>query len=410
MDSVSRKILIVIIVISLAAGFGGGVLFTQRKNLEPAVLKNVINRDVLKPNDVDFSLFWETWNAVQEKYVDRDKIDTQKMVYGAIEGMVNSLGDPYTAFLEPVTTKKFEEEISGSFGGVGMELGVRDGAITVISSLKDTPASKAGIKSGDKILKIDTKSTVDMKIEEAVNMIRGKKGTKVTLTILSGKDTRDVLLTRDIIKVPTVEWKIIESGGTKTAYIEIRSFNQMVDSEFKKAAQEILKSNTNRLILDLRNNPGGLLDSSIELAGWFLDKNQLVVIEEFGNKTRNEFRADGTGALKNYRTVILINGGSASASEILAGALHDDKGIKLIGEKTFGKGSVQEMQKFSDGSSLKVTIAKWLTPSGVSIMEKGIEPDIKVEIPEADYKEQGKIELGNPDKDPQLKKALEELR
>jgi len=406
----SRKILILIIIISLAAGFGGGLLFARNQTPE-SLIRNVINKETFKPADVDFSLFWQAWNTVHEKYVDQDKLDTQKMIYGAIQGMVNSIGDPYTAFLEPVTTKKFEEEISGSFGGVGMELGIRDGVLTVIAPLKDTPASRAGIKAGDKIVKIGDKTTVDMKVEEAVTLIRGKKGTKVTLTIASGGgDARDVTLTRETIKVPTVEWKIIEQGNNRVAYMEVHSFNQTVDSEFKKAVQEILKTNANKLIIDLRNNPGGLLDSSIELAGWFLDKGDLVVIEEFGNKTRNEFRADGTGALKNYETVILINGGSASASEILAGALHDNRGIKLIGEKTFGKGSVQEMEKYGGGSSLKVTIAKWLTPNGISISEKGIEPDVKAEIPEADFKEPGKIEFGNLEKDPQLQKALEELR
>ena len=189
--------------------------------------------------------------------------------------------------------------------------------------------------------------------------------------------------------------------------MQIYSFNQTVDSEFKKASEEILKSNANALIIDLRNNPGGLLDSAINLAGWFLDKNQIVVSEVFRDGTKNEFRSDGNASLKKYPTIILMNGGSASASEILAGALHDNRNIKIVGEKSFGKGSVQELQNYGDGSSLKVTIAKWLTPAGISISDKGIEADIEIKFKEEDLKEEGKIEIGTPGKDAQLDKALE---
>ena len=277
----------------------------------------------------------------------------------------------------------------------------------VIAPLKDTPAHKAGIKAGDKILKIDNKPTDNISIEEAVNLIRGKKGTKVILTINNGA-TKDVELIRDTIKVPTIEWKLVEKGGKNIAYMQIFSFNQTVDSEFRKAAEEILKSDADAVVLDLRNNPGGLLDSAINLAGWFLDKGKLVVSEEFGNGLKNEFKSDGNGALKSYPMVILINGGSASASEILAGAIHDNKGTRLVGIKSFGKGSVQELEKYDDGSSLKVTIAKWLTPDGISISETGIEPDVKVEI-DAKEVEAGNIEIGTPGKDPQLDKALDLL-
>ena len=411
MASINRKVLILIIIVSLAVGFGGGVLLTKSDDVSSSELfKKVINQDLGKPDNVNFGLFWEVWNSVQEKYVDKNKLDPQKMLNGAISGMVNSIGDPYTVYFEPVTSKKFEEEISGAFGGIGIEIGKKDGILTVISPIKDTPAFRAGLKAGDKIIKIDSKSTENMSIEEAVNTIRGKKGTKVTLTVSSnGGAPRDISMIRDTIKIPSVKWKMIEKDNNKIAYLEILSFNQNVDSEFKKAAQEILNSNATKLIVDLRNNPGGLLDSAINLGGWFLEKNQMVVIEEFGNGTRNEFKADGNGALKNYPTVILVNGGSASASEILAGAIHDNRKVKLVGEKTFGKGSVQELEKFDNGSSLKVTIAKWLTPSGISISEKGIEADVKVEITDKD-REDGKIEIGEPGKDPQLDKAIELLK
>ena len=409
MNNKGRKILILSIVLSLTLGFLGGLWFTSDNNSDRlTTLKKLVNLDIGKPKDADFSLFWQVYNDLQAKYVDKSKLDADKILYGAIAGMVNSTGDPYTVFFEPTISKKFQEEISGSFGGVGIEIGKRNDILTVISPIKDTPAYKAGIKAGDKIIKIDAKPTADLSIEEAVNMIRGKKGTKVILTINNG-DTKDVELTRDTIKVPTIDWKLVEKNGKNIAYMQIFSFNQTVDSEFKKAAEEILKSDADAIVLDLRNNPGGLLDSAINLAGWFLDKGKLVVSEEFGNGTRNEFKSSGNGALKSYPTVILINGGSASASEILAGALHDNRGVKLVGVKTFGKGSVQQLEKYSDGSSLKVTIAKWLTPDGISISDKGIEPDVEVKISEEDLKEEGKIEIGTPGKDPQLDKALDLL-
>lgn len=408
----TRKLLIIAIIISLAAGFGGGILFIQYKTTGTTdttnLLRQLIGKETGKPEDVDFSLFWDAWNTINSKYVNKAKINTQDLVYGAIKGMVNSLGDPYTVFFEPEGSKKFQEVISGAFGGVGIEIGKRNDVLTVIAPIKDTPAFKAGIKSGDKILKIDSKTTTDMALDEAVNLIRGKPGTRVTLTISNG-NTRIVELVRENIKIPAVSWNMLGQNGKNIAYMQIFAFNQNVDSEFKKSAEEILKSNADGLIVDLRNNPGGLLDSAINLAGWFLDRNKIITIEEFGDGKRNQFTSDGNAALKNYPTIILINGGSASASEILSGALHDNLGTRLVGEKTFGKGSVQELEKFSGGSSLKVTIAKWLTPNGISISEKGIEPDIKVEIPSKDT-EENKIEIGTLGKDPQLDKAMDILR
>lgn len=408
----TRKLLIVTIIVSLAAGFSGGVLFIQYKTTGATdttnLLRQLIGKETGKPENVDFSLFWDAWNTINNKYVNKAKINTQDLVYGAIKGMVNSLGDPYTVFFEPEGSKKFQEVISGAFGGVGIEIGKRNDVLTVIAPIKNTPAFKAGIKSGDKIIKIDSKLTTDITLDEAVNLIRGKPGTKVTLTISNG-NTRSVELIRENIKIPAVSWNMLEKNGKRIAYMQIFAFNQNVDSEFKKSAEEILKSDANGLIVDLRNNPGGLLDSAINLAGWFLDRNKIVTIEEFGDGKRNSFTSDGNAALKVYPTIVLINGGSASASEILSGALHDNLGTKLVGEKTFGKGSVQELEKFSGGSSLKVTIAKWLTPNGISISEKGIEPDIKVEIPSKDI-EDDKIEIGTQGKDPQLDKAMDLLR
>lgn len=407
---IKRQYLILIVLLSLVVGFGGGFEFNRLQvGSELPIIQNLVNLEENRPENVDFSLFWETWENLSDKYVDGNKIDKQKMLYGAISGMVNSVGDPYTVFLEPKVTKKFEEEISGSFGGVGIEVGKRDDILTVIAPIEGTPAFKAGIKVGERILAIDGNSTLNLSIEESVNMIRGKKGSKVTLTISNPEQTktREVELIRETIKVPTVTYQSIENG--KIGHIEIASFNQNVDSDFKKSVDAFIKSGSRSLIIDLRNNPGGLLDSAIYLAGFFLEKGQVVVKEEFKDKTTNSFVAEGNGVLKNYNIIVLINGGSASASEILAGALHDNLGIKLVGEKTFGKGSVQELVKLDGGSSLKVTIAKWLTPKGVSITDMGIEPDVKVEIVEEEITNGG-VEFGTPGKDPQLDKAIELLK
>ncbi len=405
-SSRARKVIISAIILSLGAGFGGGIWFA---NLEAAssipVIRQIINQNLGQPKDVDFALFWEVWNALNKKYIDPGKLDMQEMLYGAIEGMVNSVGDPYTVFFEPPVSQKFQEEISGAFGGVGIEIGKRDGAVTVIAPIVDSPAYKAGIKAGDKVLRVDSKSISDLSIEEAVNLIRGKKGTKVILTISSNGDARDVELIRDTIKIPSLKWELLDGD---IAYMQIHTFNQNVDSEFEKASKEILKSPATKLIVDLRNNPGGLLDSAINLAGWFLDSNQVVTMEEFRDGTREEFRSQGNGALKIYPTLVLLNGGSASASEILAGALHDNKGVQIVGEKSFGKGSVQELEKFANGSSLKVTIAKWLTPNGRSITDLGIEPNVEVKLPEKP--EEGTLEFGKPGKDPQLDKAIDLLK
>ena len=404
----TRRISIpVVIAICLILAFAGG--FAYGKKFAPApTIQKLVNQDAGKVQNVDFSLFWKVWNDLSAKYVDKSKLDAQGMIYGAIQGMVGALGDPYTVFLEPETSKKFQEEIAGSFGGVGMEIGVKNNVLTVIAPLPDTPAARAGLIAGDKITKINGRSTAGMSSEEGVSQIRGKVGTKVTVTISSnGSEPRDITITRATIKIPTVVWKMLDSENTKVAHVQIYQFNQNVDSAFEKAAREILKSDAKALIIDLRNNPGGLLDSAINLAGYFIDKDQLVVSEVFGNGSKNDFRTDGDAALKKYPTIFLVNGGSASASEILAGAVHDNRKVRLLGEKTFGKGSVQELVEFDRGASLKVTVARWFTPAGINISEKGIEPDIKVELTEEQKKE---LIFGDQAKDPQLQKALDLLR
>jgi len=399
-----RKIILVFLALILTGTvFSGGYFFAKFQTECPAC----------KPEEVDFSLFWEAWHKLQEKFADKEKFDTQKMIYGAISGMVKSLEDPYTIFLNPEDSKRFIEDVKGTFEGVGMEIDIRKGQLQVISPLEGTPAQRAGLRAGDKILKINDTLTADLMIDEAVNLIRGPKGTEVTLTIFreEWEKTKEIKIVRDVIEVPSLKWELLastgEAGGKeindqKIAYIQLYQFSEKASLDFRKAAIEILNNPAQKIILDLRNNPGGYLEVAQDIAGWFLEREEVVVIEDFGEgKTENTYRAQGNAAFTDYPIVILMNKGSASASEILAGALRDDRGIKIIGEKSFGKGSVQELEKLGGGSSLKITVAKWLTPKGELIADKGLEPDIKVEMTEEDYAE---------DRDPQLDKAIEVIK
>lgn len=361
--------------------------------------KNSVPYAICAPEKIDFSLFWDAYNKLNENFISPDKISNQSVIYGAISGMTKNLGDPYTEFFEPDQAKMFYQNLSGSFEGIGVEIGIKKDHLTVIAPLKNTPGEKAGLRSGDQIIKIDGKNTFDMQIDQAVTMIRGKRGTQVTLTIFreDWDQPKDIKITRGTIKIESLKWDLLSSN---IAYLRIAHFDQSLSNDFKKAAFEVLKSPAQRIILDLRNNPGGYLEVSQDIAGWFLKAGSVVTIEDFGGKKeQKQYKAEGNGALANYPMVVLINGGSASASEILAGALRDNRNVKLVGEKSFGKGSVQEVIDLRDGSSfLKVTIAKWLTPSGASISDVGLTPDIKVETKEG---------YSNGGKDPQLEKAIE---
>ena len=390
----------------LALVLAGGVFyggFSYGKSQIPAIyaIDGVGNKTLGQPDDVDFSLFWDAWKVVQEKFADRAKMDKKEMVYGAIEGMVKSLKDPYTIFFKPQEAKQFQDDVSGSFGGIGAEIGVRKEILTVISPLEDSPAQKAGLRAGDKILKIDDTVTSDLNLNQAIGLIRGPKGTTVKLTIIHLNEDKvtEISIVRDDIKIPTIKWELKKD---KIAYIQLFNFGQTAPAAFRKAILEVLRSPADRIILDLRNNPGGYLEVSQDLLGWLVESGETVAIEDFGNNGQGtkEYPAAGNAVLKNVPMVVLINEGSASASEIMAGALRDIRRIKLIGAKSFGKGSVQELANLRQGTSLKVTIAKWLTPSGKSIMNEGLEPDIKVEITKDDIENL---------KDPQLEKAIEEV-
>ncbi len=365
---------------------------------------------VPQPGTLDFSLFWDAYQKLQANYIDPSKIDTQKIIFGAIDGMTRSLGDPYTAFFNPEQAKRFEQDLSGSFEGIGVEVGIKKGQLTIVSPLEGTPGQLAGLKSGDIILKINSKDTSDMSIDEAVSLIRGARGTSVTLTVFRSawNSSKDIKITRGTIKIPSVKWELLastgEAGGKNgdVAYIHIFQFDQVLDFDFNKAAQEILSSPAKSIVLDLRDNPGGYLDVAQDIAGWFLKNGQTVTVEDFGKgKDRKPFLAQGNSNFVNYPMVVLINGGSASASEILAGALRDNRNIQLVGEKSFGKGSVQEVQSLMGGAFLKITIAHWLTPKGNSISEVGLDPNVKVDFTDNDIEQK---------KDPQLDKALEIIK
>lgn len=360
---------------------------------------------VCPPEDFDFSLFWETLDILKEKFVFQERLDYQKILYGAISGMVKSLEDPYTIFLTPEETKIFLEDVKGEFEGVGMEVGMRKGQLQVIAPLEGTPAQRAGLRAGDKIIKIGDTLTTQITLEEAVKLIRGPKGTEVVLTILrEGWETpKEFKIVREVIEIPSLKWELKDIGEEKPiVYLKLYHFSEKAKYAFKKAANEILKTPAQKIILDLRNNPGGYLEVAQDIAGWFLEKGEIVVIEDFGEKKeRKIYYAEGNAKLLSYPLVVLINQGSASGAEILAGALRDNRGIKLIGETSFGKGSVQELETLKDASSLKITVAKWLTPKGDLITDKGLEPDIKVEMTEEDYEE---------GRDPQLEKAIEVIK
>jgi carboxyl-terminal processing protease len=353
-------------------------------------------------DQIDFSMLKKAWDQVSTDYVDPDKIDKEKMTYGSIAGMIKAIGDPYTEFYNPEEARKLEEDIAGSFEGIGLQMGVKNNQITAISPIKGTPAEKVGLRPGDVILAVDKTPTADLSIDEVVSMIRGPKDTKVTLTISREEsDVKDIEIIRAIIKVPSMEYEIKEvSDGKKIAYISLYQFSDTISQDFKTTAVNILNSNVSGIILDLRGNPGGLVNQATAIAGWFLDKGQLIITEQDKNGEKTELNANGPSSFASMPLVILINEGSASASEILAGALKDNKQALIIGNNSFGKGTVQKIVNFDDGSSLKITVAKWYTPLGVRIQDTGIEPDIKVELTGDDYEQ---------DKDPQLDKALQEI-
>lgn len=340
-----------------------------------------------------------SWKASSTMPTDKD------LEYGMIKGYVEALKDPYTVFMAPVAAKTFTENVKGSFGGVGMNVGMKEGNIVVIAPLKDSPAMKAGILAGDIIAKVNGTSTLGMSSDEAVNMIRGEIDTPVTITVLhpGAKETKDITIVRKEIKIPTIDTE------TKDGVFVIHLYNFSAESPtlFQEALNKFIQSKLKYLVIDVRGNPGGYLDASVSMASFFLPEGAVVVAEKQGQRELeiNHRSAGYTGLPKDIKVVVLVDGGSASASEILAGALKDHGVAKVVGVKSFGKGSVQEMVNFEDGSALKVTIAKWYTPAGVSISLHGITPDVEVQVGTTTVKDK----KGNAI-DMQLKKAIEVVK
>ncbi len=367
-------------------------------------LEKVVLEHTATPSNVtvDFSLFWKVWNLVQEKHIDRANLKADKMLYGAINGMLAATGDPYTNFFDPEENKRFTEVIAGSFQGIGAEMGIKDDVLTIVAPLDDSPAKNAGLQAGDKVLKINGEDASTLTLDEAVAKIRGPKGTSVTLTILRNgeSENKDVMVKRDVIQIKSVKFDMKPDG---IAWIRISQFGDSTSQEFTDAARQAVAQKAKGIIVDVRSNPGGLLDSSVNIAGYFLAPKSPVVMEENASGSRKTLSASGNAAFARLPIVVLIDEGSASASEILAGALKDDAPdrVTLVGVKSFGKGSVQDLLPVSDTTSLKITIAHWLTPSGKQINKEGIHPDVEVKLTPDDV---------TAKRDPQLDKALEILK
>lgn len=366
---------------------------------EPKQFK-IVNQDDVAQN-VDYSLLWKALDIVDSKYIDKDHIDQQKVLYGAIRGAVAAAGDEYTAFFDPTDLNDFKTQLQGSFSGIGAEVGKQNDNIVIIAPIDGSPAQKAGIQPKDIIVNIDGQSTADMSIDEAVSKIRGEKGTDVTLTLFrEGKNgTFDVKITRDTIEIKSVKVDYKDVNGKQIAVISISRFGDDTKDLFDQAVKDIQSKNVAGIVVDLRNNPGGYLDTAVELASDWVPKDKLVVTEAHSDGSNITYNSKGYDRLSKYKTVLLVNGGSASASEILSGALKDNGIAQLIGEKTFGKGSVQELVPLSDDTAVKVTIAKWITPSGKNLNKDGLNPDIEVKLTDDDISNQ---------RDPQLDRALQE--
>lgn len=357
--------------------------------------------DAAPKEGVSLGEFWKVWKLMEEKFSSASttaSVSDDERLYGAIKGLVDSYGDPYTVFLPPVEAGQFEDDISGNFSGVGMEVGQRDGLITVISPLPGTPAEKAGIHSGDVLVKINDTSTEGMRIDEAVKLIRGEKGTVVTFSIYREGQAEFIekSVTRDTIDIPTVKTEKIGD----TFVIALYSFNAVSESKMQEAMNEFVSSKADKLIIDVRGNPGGFLQSAVDIASYMLPSGKVVVKEQGGITGEDKIFRTRNRQVRDFtpnNLVVLVDNGSASASEILAGALKDHGVATVIGVPTFGKGSVQELIRLDDGSSLKVTVARWFTPNGVSISDGGLTPNYIIKRSSEDR------EKGN---DPQKDAAL----
>lgn len=377
--------------------FSIGYLFGHANlRLEKNYIPRIANRDLGRPQDADFGLFWDVYNRMQSESL--HAVDAKTTLYGAIAGAVGSLEDPYSTFLTPEETKLFLADLSGKVEGIGAEIGKRNGVPVIITPIEGSPAAKAGLKKGDKILLIDGEATDKMSLDEAVYKIRGEKGSQVKLTILRDNEdkVREIVVTRDEVTVQDAQWAV-EKG---VMVVRVRQFGDTIEDDLKQAKDQMVAQKVSKMIIDLRDNPGGLLDKAVAALGDFLPQGKVAVKQVGRAGETDELKTSGEPILQDNKTIVLVNEGSASASEIFAGAFQDHARGVVIGTKTFGKGTVQVLEDLPGGSSLKLTVAKWLTPNGREIDKTGIAPDVMVELTEDDY---------NAGRDPQLDRAFLEI-
>ncbi|MEK7185822.1 MAG: S41 family peptidase [Patescibacteria group bacterium] len=413
-----RIIVLILIMFFVGYYFGTQKISLEWKNYKPIL--SIANNQPPPGVNVDFVNFWTVWQDVENKYYDKTKIDPQKMLNGAITGMIGTLEDPYTVYLPPVNNTNFKQGMAGEFHGIGAELGLKENKIVVVSPLSESPAIKAGVKPEDVILKVDGTSTQGWSIAQAVEKIRGPKGTLVTLNIQhkNEKSPKDIRITRDVITVKSIDGdvkkikdvanikisdKLKSSQDDEIMYLRLTQFGDHTNKDWNELMTRLsLKVTANKkfkgIILDLRNNPGGYLTDAAFISAEFIKQGEPVVIQETGTGAKTTLTADRHGLFLTQPLIILINKGSASASEIVSGAMRDYKRAKLVGETSFGKGTIQQSEDLGGGAGVHITIAKWLTPKGNWVHGKGLEPDVKVALDSKD-----------PTRDTQLEKAIEEL-
>ncbi|MDA1079737.1 MAG: S41 family peptidase [bacterium] len=360
-----------------------------RETMSTTKLGSLINTDIpTSVGEVDFSHFWEAWNLLESDYLETEKLDPKVMTDGAIAGMTAALGDPYTIYLDPKDAERSTQDLAGAFFGVGIELGFVDGTLAVMSPLSGSPAEAAGVKAGDLILRIKDEAkgidetTADLSILDAVEKIRGPEGTPVVLTLFrdnNGNEPFDVTITRGEIVVKSVELEIVEQGGKSVAHIKLSRFGGRTDGEWDAVVTKILaeRQTLDGIVLDVRNNPGGFFDGAIAVASEFIKSG--TVVSQQGRLQNQDFKSLGSARLVGIPTVVLVNRGSASASEIVAGALNAQLQTKLIGEKTFGKGTVQDVRTLKNEGVMHITIARWVMPNGEWIHKEGIPVDVEVQ-------------------------------
>lgn len=406
-NRITKILLIISLVIFLfGSGFKLGEYTSSSKRQNPKIQNSPYDttRNQQDNNkNLDFSLFWEVWDKLGQKFVDKTKLDAKKMFYGAIKGMVSSLDDPYTFFLTPEENKQSKDDLGGRFEGIGAQLGLKENRIVVIAPLKNSPAEAAGVKASDIIVKVDNESTEKWTLPQAVAKIRGPKGTKVKLTLSRDEKELVVEIIREEIKVASVEL----SFEKQAAILKLIKFGDDTNDEWDKAVSQIKRAWQRKeikgMVLDLRDNPGGYLQGAVYIVSEFLAQGNLVVKQEYSDGSSEKYAVERRGKLLDIPLFVLINKGSASASEIVAGALRDYQRTRLVGEKSFGKGSIQEALDLKENAGLHVTIAKWILPKGDWINHQGVDAEIKIE---------NKVKEGESltrETDSQLEKAIEEI-